>query len=564
MDNCNIELIRGHMDTIILRTLEKNDKYGLEILNEIRELSEDLYSLKQPTLYSSLKRLENKGYIKSYPGAESKGANRTYYSLTEEGRNFLISDQKEWEFSRTIIDKLLSDKVFDKSDDRPFDPSEFRPSTKRERKEKVIIKYIEVERPQSNATFSKNDNCSTIDETLPDVDKSEVINQNNISTLDNIETYYDNNIEQIQNNDNCSDSTQYIESNIENIENTYNDNDNISAINYYADSASLPNNEIQNNYSNEIEKSNDLYRPYSTNVTESQINSFNSEYYSKSQDEVLENSRAFDMNNENEKIQEQKATENKLEKEYTYDYSRENLSYNNKSKLIADDLDIDNDADYISAFNNMFDVSSHNQNHSYNQNNYSIDNTPKTNNINVNNEKYYNDITMNELKNMLSAKNIKLKPHYKNNTFDFYNNKYYYINKVLKDWSIITYLLFATFLLVSYFTCKKFGVSLNITLIFLFSALLLPIGCTINWATSPKRRKRTTFSFVNTMLTICVVMLAIGVIIILTGFFFVQINLSNPNEYIKALILPCVSLIIMPISALVYGILYNKKSYRVG
>ena len=563
MDNCNIELIRGHMDTIILRTLEKNDKYGLEILNEIRELSEDLYSLKQPTLYSSLKRLENKGYIKSYPGVESKGANRTYYSLTEEGRNFLISDQKEWEFSRTIIDKLLSDKVFDKSNDRPFDPSEFRPSTKRERKEKVIIKYVEVERPQSNSTFSQNDNYSS-EKSTSNVDNNEILSQNESSTFDNREDYYDNSIEHIQNNDNSSNSIQYIESDIENVENDYNDNDNISAINYYANSASLPNNEIENNFSNEMQKSNDLYRPYSTNVTESQINSFNSEYYSKSQDEVLESSRAFDMTNENTKVQEQKANENKLEKEYTYDYSRENLNYNNKPKAIADDLDIDNDADYISAFNNMFDVSSHNQNHSYNQNNYSIDNTPKTNNINVNNEKYYNDITMNELKNMLSAKNIKLKPHYKNNTFDFYNNKYYYINKVLRDWSIITYLLFATFLLVSYFTCKKFGVSLNITLIFLFSALLLPIGCTINWTTSPKRRKRTTFSFVNTMLTICVVMLAIGVIIILTGFFFVQINLSNPNEYIKALILPCVSLIIMPISALVYGILYNKKSYRVG
>jgi len=38
MDNANIDLIRIHMDTIILRTLQNDDKYGLEILNEIKSL----------------------------------------------------------------------------------------------------------------------------------------------------------------------------------------------------------------------------------------------------------------------------------------------------------------------------------------------------------------------------------------------------------------------------------------------------------------------------------------------------------------------------------------------
>ena len=53
----NIDLIRGHMDTIILRTLSNEDKYGYEILDEIKGKSNNLYSLKQPTLYSCLKRL---------------------------------------------------------------------------------------------------------------------------------------------------------------------------------------------------------------------------------------------------------------------------------------------------------------------------------------------------------------------------------------------------------------------------------------------------------------------------------------------------------------------------
>ena len=105
----NIDLIRSHVDTIILRSLCDEDKYGYEILNEIKEKSKGLYMLKQPTLYSCLKRLEKLGYIRSYKGDVSNGAQRVYYSLQPEGRAFLESDQVQWEFSRTIIDNLLSD-----------------------------------------------------------------------------------------------------------------------------------------------------------------------------------------------------------------------------------------------------------------------------------------------------------------------------------------------------------------------------------------------------------------------------------------------------------------------
>ena len=51
------DLIRGHINTIILRTLDERDKYGYEIMNEIEEKSHGQYTLKQPTLYSALKRL---------------------------------------------------------------------------------------------------------------------------------------------------------------------------------------------------------------------------------------------------------------------------------------------------------------------------------------------------------------------------------------------------------------------------------------------------------------------------------------------------------------------------
>ena len=103
------DLIRGHINTIILRCLYDEDKYGYDIINEIEKKSGGLYSLKQPTLYSALKRLEALKYVESYFGEFSNGGQRKYFRLTPEGRKAIDQDLSEWEYSRTIIDSLISD-----------------------------------------------------------------------------------------------------------------------------------------------------------------------------------------------------------------------------------------------------------------------------------------------------------------------------------------------------------------------------------------------------------------------------------------------------------------------
>lgn len=121
------DLIRGHINTIILRTLYDKDKYGYEIMNDIEQKSHGQYSLKQPTLYSALKRLETQGYIKAYWKSDevSSGGRRKYFTLTESGREITETNQKEWEYSRTIIDSLISDKSFDFREPAPT-PVDFR------------------------------------------------------------------------------------------------------------------------------------------------------------------------------------------------------------------------------------------------------------------------------------------------------------------------------------------------------------------------------------------------------------------------------------------------------
>ena len=127
------DLIRGHINTIILRSLYDGDKYGYEIIAEIERKSSGQYSLKQPSLYSALKRLEKDGYITSYWGGSVGGGRRKYFSLTEEGKAVSEQNQAEWEYSRTIIDSLISDRDFDFNRPAPtaVDMSVLRKSTSR-------------------------------------------------------------------------------------------------------------------------------------------------------------------------------------------------------------------------------------------------------------------------------------------------------------------------------------------------------------------------------------------------------------------------------------------------
>lgn len=113
------DLIRGHINTIILRTLYDGDKYGYEIINEIEEKSKGQYTLKQPTLYSALKRLESQDFVTSYWGGASNGGRRKYFQITDKGRTIVEQNLAEWEYSRTVIDSLISEKDYDFSNPPP-------------------------------------------------------------------------------------------------------------------------------------------------------------------------------------------------------------------------------------------------------------------------------------------------------------------------------------------------------------------------------------------------------------------------------------------------------------
>ena len=101
------DLIRGHTDTIILARLMDSDNYGYEINKSIQQRTGGMYELKEATLYTAFRRLEQAGCISSYWGDEQTGARRRYYSITDSGRDTYNTLISEWKTAKEMIDNLI-------------------------------------------------------------------------------------------------------------------------------------------------------------------------------------------------------------------------------------------------------------------------------------------------------------------------------------------------------------------------------------------------------------------------------------------------------------------------
>lgn len=101
------DLIRGHTETIILSRLIDGDSYGYEVNKYIKTKTNNEYELKEATLYSAFRRLEEGGMITSYWGNENKGARRRYYSITSRGKDTYFKQKEDWKKAKELIDSLI-------------------------------------------------------------------------------------------------------------------------------------------------------------------------------------------------------------------------------------------------------------------------------------------------------------------------------------------------------------------------------------------------------------------------------------------------------------------------
>jgi len=101
-------LKKGVLEMLVLKLLAQEEKYGYQLICELKEESNELFSLKEGTLYPILYRLEDEGLVTNR-WSEPKGreVSRKYYTITEAGRQNLEEMQQLWKDFATQVNKVM-------------------------------------------------------------------------------------------------------------------------------------------------------------------------------------------------------------------------------------------------------------------------------------------------------------------------------------------------------------------------------------------------------------------------------------------------------------------------
>jgi len=100
-------LISGSMTMLILKLLSEKDMYGYEMIDTLRQKSQNVFELKAGTLYPLLHSMEEKGLLSVYE-QPVLGKIRKYYSITKDGRKFLQKKTEEWKEYTSAVAQVLA------------------------------------------------------------------------------------------------------------------------------------------------------------------------------------------------------------------------------------------------------------------------------------------------------------------------------------------------------------------------------------------------------------------------------------------------------------------------
>jgi PadR family transcriptional regulator, regulatory protein PadR len=102
------EVLQGTLDLMVLKTLHAlGPLHGFGIARRIEQLSEDLLQLNEGTVYTSLLRLQQQGWIKSAWGASENNRKARFYSITRQGLKQLERETENWERFAGIVGRVL-------------------------------------------------------------------------------------------------------------------------------------------------------------------------------------------------------------------------------------------------------------------------------------------------------------------------------------------------------------------------------------------------------------------------------------------------------------------------
>jgi PadR family transcriptional regulator PadR len=101
------DLLQGTLDLLILKTIARDALHGWAISKRIQELSDEVLSVQQGSLYPALHRLEHQGWVVSSWKETDLGRSAKFYTLTREGRQQLERELASWDRLSSAVRLVL-------------------------------------------------------------------------------------------------------------------------------------------------------------------------------------------------------------------------------------------------------------------------------------------------------------------------------------------------------------------------------------------------------------------------------------------------------------------------
>jgi PadR family transcriptional regulator PadR len=109
MDSSRLDLLQGTLDLMVLQTLAAmGSLHGYGIARRIEQVSGNQVLLNQGTIYASLVRLEQRGWIASEWGVSGNNRKAKFYSITKRGRKQLAEDAAYWVRLSSVMGRVLA------------------------------------------------------------------------------------------------------------------------------------------------------------------------------------------------------------------------------------------------------------------------------------------------------------------------------------------------------------------------------------------------------------------------------------------------------------------------
>src|ERR1051325_4197748 len=110
MPPSKLDLLQGTLDLMVLQTLDAmGPLHGYGVARRIEQLSENEVLLNQGTIYASLVRLQQRGWIAGEWGVSDNNRKAKFYSITKAGKRQMKEDKSQWERLAVVMGRLLAE-----------------------------------------------------------------------------------------------------------------------------------------------------------------------------------------------------------------------------------------------------------------------------------------------------------------------------------------------------------------------------------------------------------------------------------------------------------------------